>query len=352
MPDNIDGRLVGLGEIHGRRDGARRSHGREVLLAECEQSRGSFHFPGAWFEVGSSALHKFSTASGLSCNAAKYSALATATDGSNVAGFLSRGLRTVSPLRADQVWRISAAAGRISRNLRRVCEAAVYSARAHASLQAMLVPGPQGVGGGVNSSGTTPTSDSSSNSTSPFSQQANGTALAAVGILAASGATLSQQALAIYNQLGALQQHNNRASTFNDPQDPGLDVTKQGLADAANRIIAAAGRARRAGMRGSLAVLQMQLMLPAANSSAATRFTSRLSGFLGRASWELGMRGKVGLATTVIRLLAASVLVPSLTMFPSPFPWNSQTQLRMQAVQDRKQVRCGEGRQFIAMIID
>ncbi|CAI6002836.1 unnamed protein product [Closterium sp. NIES-65] len=292
---------------------------------------------GAWFEVGSSALHKFSTASGLSCNAAKYSALATATDGSNVAGFLSRGLRTVSPLRADQVWRISAAAGRISRNLRRVCEAAVYSARAHASLQAMLVPGPQGVGGGVNSSGTTPTSDSSSNSTSPFSQQANGTALAAVGILAASGATLSQQALAIYNQLGALQQHNNRASTFNDPQDPGLDVTKQGLADAANRIIAAAGRAQRAGMRGSLAVLQMQLMLPAANSSAATRFTSRLSGFLGRASWELGVRGKVGLATTVIRLLAASVLVPSLTMFPSPFPWNSQTQLRMQAVQDRKQ---------------
>ncbi|CAI5960328.1 unnamed protein product [Closterium sp. NIES-65] len=307
---------------------------------------------GAWFEVGSSALHKFSTASGLSCNAAKYSALATATDGSNVAGFLSRGLRTVSPLRADQVWRISAAAGRISRNLRRVCEAAVYSARAHASLQAMLVPGPQGVGGGVNSSGTTPTSDSSSNSTSPFSQQANGTALAAVGILAASGATLSQQALAIYNQLGALQQHNNRASTFNDPQDPGLDVTKQGLADAANRIIAAAGRAQRAGMRGSLAVLQMQLMLPAANSSAATRFTSRLSGFLGRASWELGVRGKVGLATTVIRLLAASVLVPSLTMFPSPFPWNSQTQLRMQAVQDRKQVRCGAGRQFIAMIID
>ncbi|CAI5960152.1 unnamed protein product [Closterium sp. NIES-64] len=157
------------------------------------------------------------------------------------------------------------------------------------------------------------TSDSSSNSTSPFSQQANGTALAAVGILAASGATLSQQALAIYNQLGALQQHNNRASTFNDPQDPGLDVTKQGLADAANRIIAAAGRAQRAGMRGSLAVLQMQLMLPAANSSAATRFTSRLSGFLGRASWELGVRGKVGLATT--------------------------TQLRMQAVQDRKQSR-------------
>ncbi|CAI5485044.1 unnamed protein product [Closterium sp. Yama58-4] len=212
----------------------------------------------------------------------------------------------------------------------------------------MLVPGPQGAsrddgnGSGADSSGDTPTSDhstSSSNSTNPFSQQANGTALAAeaAGILAASSATVSQQALAIYRQLGALQQHNNRASTFNDPQDPGLDVTKQGLADAANRIIAAAGKARRAGMRGSLAVLQMQLMLPAANSSAATRFTSRLSGFLARASWELGVRGKVGLATTVIRLLAASVLAPSLTMFPSPFPWNSQTQLRMQAVQDRQQ---------------
>ncbi|CAI7776723.1 unnamed protein product [Closterium sp. NIES-54] len=247
-----------------------------------------------------------------------------------------------------QVWRISAAAGRISRNLRRVCEAAVYSARAHASLQAMFVPGPQTTGGddgngsGADSSGSTPNIDnstSSSNSTSPFSQHANGTALAAeaAGILAASSTSLSQQALAIYSQLSALQQHNNRASTFNDPQDPELDVTKQGLADAANRIIGAAGRARRAGMRGSLAVLQMQLMLPAANSSAVTRFTSRLSGFLARASWELGVRGKVGLATTVIRVLAASVLVPSLTMFPSPFPWNSQTQLRMQAVQDRKQ---------------
>ncbi|CAI5516844.1 unnamed protein product [Closterium sp. Naga37s-1] len=334
MPENIDGRRVGLGEIHGRRDGVGRSCGRESV--------------GAWFEVGSSALHKFSTASGLSCNAAKYSSLAAATDGSNVAGFLSRGLRTVSPFRADQVWRISAAAGRISRNLRRVCEAAVYSARAHTSLQAMLVLGPQMTGGddgngsGADSSGNTPNSDnstSSSNSTSPFSQRANGTALAAeaAGILAASSASLSQQALAIYSQLGALQQHNNHASTFNDPQDPELDATKQGLADAANRIIGAAGRARRAGMRGSLAVLQMQLMLPAANSSAATRFTSRLSGFLARASWELGVRGKVGLATTVIRVLAASVLVPSLTMFPSPFPWNSQTQLRMQAVQDRKQ---------------
>ncbi|GJP38207.1 hypothetical protein CLOM_g22674 [Closterium sp. NIES-68] len=52
---------------------------------------------------------------------------------------------------------------------------------------------------------------------------------------------------------------------------------------------------------------------------------------------ELGLRGKAGLATTMIRVLAASVLVPSLTMFPSPIPWNSQTQLRMRAVQDRKQ---------------
>ncbi|CAI5466000.1 unnamed protein product [Closterium sp. Yama58-4] len=305
-------------------------------------------FTGAWFEVGSSALHKFSTSSGLSCNVAKYSALGAATDGSNVAGhpaLSSRPSHLLTPPYPAQVWRISAAAGRISRNLRRVCEAAVYSARAHASLQAMLVPGPQitggndGTGSGADSSGDTPTSDNStsSSSTSPFSQQANGTALAAEAavILAASSATVSQQALAIYRQLGLLQIHNNRASTFNDPQEPGLDVTKQGLADAANRIIAAAGKARRAGMRGSLAVVQMQLMLPAANSSAATRFTSRLSGFLARASWELGVRGKVGLATTVIRVLAVSVLAPSLTMFPSPFPWNSQTQLRMQAVQDR-----------------
>ncbi|GJP38208.1 hypothetical protein CLOM_g22675 [Closterium sp. NIES-68] len=57
-------------------------------------------FTGAWFEVGSSALRKFSVGSGLSCNSAHFSTLGAATDGNNVAGFINRGLRTVSPFRS------------------------------------------------------------------------------------------------------------------------------------------------------------------------------------------------------------------------------------------------------------
>ncbi|CAI5964627.1 unnamed protein product [Closterium sp. NIES-65] len=230
---------------------------------------------GAWFEVGSSALHKFSTASGLSCNAAKYSALATATDGSNVAG--------CGAYPQQQ--------GRISRNLRRVCEAAVYSAGRTRPCRRCLCRGLRG---------------------------------------RPSRSTI---------RLGALQQHNNRASTFTTTRrTPGLDVTKQGLADAANRIIAAAGRAQRAGMRGSLAVLQMQLMLPAANSSAATRFTSRLSWFPGARVLGTGSEREGGPGDDCDSPAGGvGAPCPPSPCSHRPFPWNSQTQLRMQAVQDRKQ---------------
>lgn len=260
-------------------------------------------FLGRWYEVGASAQFKFRTEFGLSCSTANYKALGDTDDGKKQLSVLNRGLRRVTLLRAQQVLRISASANRIEKNLRRVCEAAQYNTKTKAAAQKYFA--------------SLPSTTSSSSSSGP------------IKTLGDVAARLSEKASVIYAELESAQSVNARVNTYNQPTAPSLAEEKRALRGSIQKVMAAAGQARRVGKFGDKAAASLKKMMGGRNGTRAAELASLLS------SSSLSWSGKAKncLATTRIRMFAASMLPQSVAMLPALIKRGRENRFNAKGVQ-------------------